>query len=362
MGKSSITVVTNQTSPYQVEFMDAVARENEFDLRVIYLYSQRPGRQWTPPAITHSHRILDGQPARLEEARSWILESDLVVIGYYQDPYAAELLRERVKSEQAWCFWGERMGVTRMAWAGALYRRWKLRGLHRSRAAIWGIGEFALERYRREFGSRRVYCNVPYFSNLSRFLSPTPRVFSGDERRILYSGSLIERKGVDVLAQAFRKVSRQCNNLRLTFLGEGPLKANLERDLKECADRVSFAGFKDWSELPVFYHQAHILCVPSRHDGWGLVVPEGLASGLPVIGTTRTGAALELIKPNYNGWLVEAGNVQQMADALETVSRFSKEQMAQCSAAAIASVANHSLAAGVSRFKEAVAATLAAWS
>ena len=65
MGKLSVTVVTNQTSPYQVEFMDAVAKDMELDLRVIYLHSQRPGRQWTPPAINHSHRILDGQPARL---------------------------------------------------------------------------------------------------------------------------------------------------------------------------------------------------------------------------------------------------------------------------------------------------------
>jgi len=361
MSGPSVVVVTNQTSPYQVEFMDAIAQNGEIDLRVIYLHSQRPGRQWTPPAISHSHRILDGQPARMEEVRPWISQADLAVIAYYQDTFAAELLRERVKSGRAWCFWGERMGVTRLATAGALYRRWKLRCLHNSRAAIWGIGEFALARYRHEFGTKRVYCNVPYFSDLSRFQTSRPRTFSGAERRILCSGSFIKRKGVDVLARAFRKVSSGCPNLRLKLLGDGPLRVELQKELAECADRVTFMGFKDWSELPGFYQQADVLCVPSRHDGWGLVVPEGLAAGLPVIGTRRTGAALELIKHNQNGWLVEAGNEQQLAAALEAVARLSADQLRECSSAALTSVKNHSLAIGVRRFEEAVSATQSGW-
>ncbi len=356
-----MVVVTNQTSPYQVEFMDAVAQAGGIDLRVVYLHSQRPGRSWRLPEINHTHIILDGDQGQYAQARQWVDDAGLAVFGYYRDAFAYELMQRRARLKIPWCFWGERMGITRFGWAGSVYRLWKLRRLHRSPAAIWGIGEYALERYRREFGSRRIYCNVPYFSNLSRFSPSTPRDFSGNERRVLYSGSLIERKGVDVLAQAFCKVSRQCNNLRLTFLGEGHLQHDLERQLRECADRVSFVGFKDWQGLPGFYHKAHILCVPSRHDGWGLVVPEGLASGLPVIGTTKTGAALELIQPNHNGWLIDPGNVRQLADVLETISRLSAEQMAQCSSFAVASVVNHSLAAGVSRFKAAVAATLAAW-
>ena len=341
--------------------MDAVTLAGGIDLSVVYLHSQRPGRNWRLPEINHAHIILDGDQYQFAQARQWVNDAELAVFGYYRDACAYALMQCRATSKAPWCFWGERMGVTRFGWAGSTYRFWKLRQIHRSPAAIWGIGEYALERYRREFGSRRVYCNVPYFSNLSRFLPSTLCDFSDQERRVLCSGSLIERKGVDVLAQAFCKASRRCNNLRLTFLGEGPLQNVLERQLKECADRVSFVGFKDWPELPGFYHKAHVLCVPSRHDGWGLVVPEGLASGLPVIGTTKTGAALELIQPNQNGWLVEAGSVEQLADTLETVSRLTTEQMAKCSSSAVASVANHSLADGVIRFKEAVAATLAAW-
>ena len=74
--------------------------------------------------------------------------------------------------------------------------------------------------------------------------------------------------------------------------------------LRPVSERVEFVGFKDWKELPAEYAAADVLCVPSRYDGWGLVVPEGLASGLPVIATDRMGAALEFVRDGRNGWLI----------------------------------------------------------
>jgi glycosyltransferase involved in cell wall biosynthesis len=356
-----VVVLTNQTSPYQVEFMDAITRGSEIDLQVIYLYSQRPGRSWAEPNINHPRIILNANDERLPEAQVWVAEADLVVFGYYRDGFAQGLIRLRARTGKPWCFWGERMGVTRLGWAGRVYRLWKLRWLHYARAGIWGIGQFALERYRREFGKGRAYCNVPYFSDLSRFRLGHLKEFSPAQRTILFSGSFIHRKGIDLLASAFLKASRDYPNLRLVLLGDGPLRPDLESELAGCAGRVSFVGFKDWAELPSFYHQADLLCVPSRHDGWGLVVPEGLAAGLPVITTRRVGAGLELIEPERNGWLVEAGDVQELANALAGAARLSQGQLEALSAAALASAENHSLEHGVNRFKEAVSTTLESW-
>jgi len=357
--------------------MDALARANPSRLRVIYLHSHRPGRQWKPPQPTHEHIILDGDPAELTVALGWIQSADLVVIGYYRDSSAAQLICARSVTGRPWCFWGERMGVTRGAGLGALYRRWKLRALHRDRAAIWGIGEFALQKYRREFGNNRIYCNVPYFSNLARFdvplstsaqstLNPqlstslAPRTGNrSPERRVLFSGSLIQRKGVDLLASAFRHLASEFPNLALTILGDGPERSRMEYELADCRARVQFVGFKDWDELPSFYREADVLCVPSRHDGWGLVVPEGLAAGLPVIGTDRTGAALELLRDGINGWLVEAGNGAQLFEALRKAARLTNNELAAMSRAAVKSVETHQLTDGVRRFEQAVSATLA---
>ncbi len=385
MSATSVVVVTNQTSPYQVEFMDAIAQSAQVNLRVVYLHSQRPGRQWTPPVINHAHLILDGQRAKLEEARAWVSESDLVVMSYYQDPFAAELLCERVKSGKAWCFWGERMGVTRFAMAGALYRRWKLRALHNSRAAIWGIGEFALERYRSEFGARRVYCNVPYFSDLGRFAvvgqasclsggacdeslgakksadAPVDRRDACPTTTLLYSGSLIPRKGVDLLAEAFARVAPAHPNLKLVVMGEGELRPAMEARLQGVAGQVEFTGFQDWQALPEFYAKADVLCAPSRHDGWALVVPEALAAGLPVIATDRMGAALDLIEPGHNGWRVAAGELEPLCRALEVVATMSSEELQRMAQSARGTAAAHSLESGVVRFHKSVESSLAGW-
>src|ERR1700751_4608744 len=75
---------------------------------------------------------------------------------------------------------------------------------------------------------------------------------------------------------------------------------------------VGFVGFRDWDELPREYAAANMLCVPSRYDGWGLVVPEGLAAGLPVIATDRMGAALEFVESGRNGWLIRAGGEEAL--------------------------------------------------
>ena len=95
-----------------------------------------------------------------------------------------------------------------------------------------------------------------------------------------------------MLAQAFVRLAAERPNVRLRLLGDGPMAAESRRPLvRRVGDQVKFVGFRDWDELPGEYAQADILCVPSRHDGWGLVVPEGMAAGLPVISTAETGAA-----------------------------------------------------------------------
>ena len=114
---------------------------------------------------------------------------------------------------------------------------------------------------------------------------------------------MTHRKGVDLLARAFKRLAAESPRVRLTIMGEGDLMPRV-RHLLAGTDRVEWLGFKDWDELPDVYSSAHALCVPSRHDGWALVVPEGLASALPTIATDRTGAALDLVRTGHNGWLI----------------------------------------------------------
>jgi glycosyltransferase involved in cell wall biosynthesis len=343
-----VFVLTDSPSPYQVELFNEIETQGGCELKVGYLRSRDPQRQWTRPDIRHQSIEMDGGS---EEAREAVRESDLVVFNYYAHSRAAELIGERASSGGPWCFWGERPGFRQEAWAaygGRLFRRWKLARLHGSSAPIWGIGKFAVDEYRREFGPQRSYFNLPYFSDLERFGRARSR--TGSERVVLFCGSLIERKGVDLMARAFAQLAADVPDVRLRIAGDGQLRESLAQVLRPVSDRVEFLGFKDWSELPELYASADVLCVPSRYDGWGLVVPEGLASGLPVIATDRMGAALEFVQTGVNGWLIPAGDEMAILSAMREAASLTNAELAECSQRARESVKEHTLKNGSQRF------------
>ena len=72
-----------------------------------------------------------------------------------------------------------------------------------------------------------------------------------------------------------------------------------------------------------------------------------------MIGTNRTGAALDLIKDGRNGWLVDAGDASSLFKAMQSAAGLSREQWTAMSEAACCSVASHSLSAGAARFLDA---------
>lgn len=340
-----VLVLTDCPSPYQVELFNEIEAQGECLLEVAYLRSRDPNRRWNSSEIRHACVELNGSGEGMSRAREIARAADLVVFNYYRHAHAESLIQERAASGGPWCFWGERPGFHQTGWAGRLLRRWKLAKLHASAVPIWGIGKFAVDEYREEFGAERAYFNLPYFSDLERF--DVPRREEKSERTFLFSGSLIARKGVDLLARAFVRLGQEFRHVQLRIVGEGELRDSLVQTLRPVSERVEFLGFRDWGELPAEYAAADVLCVPSRYDGWGLVVPEGLASGLPVIATDRMGAALEFVRGGWNGWLVRAGDEDALLEAMREAAVISVGEMG-CRARE--SVSEHTLRNGAMRF------------
>jgi glycosyltransferase involved in cell wall biosynthesis len=362
MARPRIVVLTHFTSPYQVELFDAVAATGRCTLDVLYLSSTSSSRSWQPRAINHAHLVLG--PTVDRDAEERVFAADLAVFNYYNDSRVATLLDWRMRSGKPWCFWGERPGARQYGWAGQAYRRWMLGDLKRSRAPIWGIGRFALEQYRREFGAARLFLNVPYFSDLERFRSERSSRSRNQREHttFLFSGALIHRKGADLLARAFLRLALARTDVRLTIMGDGDMRASLAATLEPVSNLVEFTGFRDWDDLPAVYAAADVLCVPSRHDGWGLVVPEGLAAGLPVIATNRTGAALELLRPRSNGWLIPADDETALFRAMSDAALLGDKELRACAQAALGSVADHTLVDGANRFLSSAEQSLRHWS
>jgi glycosyltransferase involved in cell wall biosynthesis len=159
----------------------------------------------------------------------------------------------------------------------------------------------------------------------------------------LYSGQLITRKGVDSLLVAYREVARQRTNTSLLILGDGPELADLEKQAEEIqTGQIVFAGHQPQEILPSYFACANAFVFPSRHDGWGVVINEAAAAGLPLIATYETGAAHDLILEGHNGFCCQADDVGAFADRmlwmidnrqeLSRMGEYSQELAGACSA------------------------------
>jgi Glycosyl transferases group 1 len=152
-------------------------------------------------------------------------------------------------------------------------------------------------------------------------------LFVPGQPRYLFVGRFIERKGIDVLLAAFRRVGGG----ELWLAGDGPLRSLLEGEAKG-DPRIRFLGYADERSLPDLYRQADVLVVPSLFEPWGLVVHEGLAHGLPVIATDQVAAADDLIDSGVNGYVVPAGSDEALASAMRSVAEWSPSDRREAAA------------------------------
>jgi len=137
----------------------------------------------------------------------------------------------------------------------------------------------------------------------------------GKRKVVLYVGRLAEKKGVRYLIEAMQWVEGT-----LVIAGDGPLRRELQEQAEalRLEDRVVFLGARTHQELPAIYASADVCVVPSvvakdqDKEGFGLVILEAMASGIPVV-ASESGGITEIIRNEYNGLLVEEKNSRELA-------------------------------------------------
>lgn len=132
---------------------------------------------------------------------------------------------------------------------------------------------------------------------------------------VLFVGRLVPGKGAQVLIRAFERLGLDLNAF-LLVVGDGPERANLEA-LVRSKGRITFLGRRESEELWSLYGIADIFAGPSLAEGWGLVVNEAMAAGLPVIVTDQFGCCDDLVAHKRTGLIAPAGDQDALADALE---------------------------------------------
>jgi len=131
---------------------------------------------------------------------------------------------------------------------------------------------------------------------------------TGNRNVLLAVGRLSAEKDHGILIDAFSSLAPLLPNWDLRIVGDGELRAELEKKISKegLVGRVLMPG--SVKDISLEYLNAQILVMPSRYEGFGLVVAEALAHGLPVVGFADCDGISSLIHSEVNGILVESGS------------------------------------------------------
>src|SRR5262249_18956157 len=166
-----------------------------------------------------------------------------VVSGSYGMPVAHFLKRWLRRNRVPWYYWGENPWKKDHSWAFTALKRSYLRAFLAPAVGVLGVGSEACAAYRALLPKATVH-NLPYAPDLRSFTRPEPEAKSVADRMrseweepsafvIMFSGSLTLRKAPDLLLDAFQECSPEFPRLRLLFVGDGPMRAALERKVKQ---------------------------------------------------------------------------------------------------------------------------------
>ncbi|MCC7235992.1 MAG: glycosyltransferase family 4 protein [Bryobacterales bacterium] len=334
----SLIFLDNIPTPYRLHLHRRVLREvPELLLKRIFTHSSRE-YDWQFHDMGEIETLfLDSEASRqsspsgqLAEWRNggaaieWMTRRNArcVIVGGYND-----LGRLRVAG---WC---RRRGIPCFLFGDsnihcdvsrASQRRWKSVLLPRILDRFTGVlccGSLGAAYFRRYgVAAERIFYS-PYEPDYSQFLPPPdcPKVLRGSRRRSLITCCrLVAVKRVDLLLAAFERIAGSRPEWDLTVIGASPEEQNLKaRVTPLLRDRVAWAGFvSEPAALGALYRSADVFVLASDYEPWGVVVNGAVASGLALVCSPRVGAAAELLSEGVNGRTFEAGNLDDLVQAL----------------------------------------------
>ncbi len=189
--------------------------------------------------------------------------------------------------------------------------------------------DFPLEVQPPEITVLPIVTEIDEFFNARRNAETDERFKNYDFKMVAVGRFVEKEKNFKMLIDMMLDFMRICPKAFLVLVGDGPDRVHYEsriknQGLEKC---VILEGWRN--DLPAFLKSFDLFLMSSNYEGWGRVVIESMAAGLPVI-MTDVGLAGEIVKSGENGIVVPVGDKEAMLDAVMELYR-NKEKKAQFS-------------------------------
>lgn len=167
--------------------------------------------------------------------------------------------------------------------------------------------------------------------NVTYIFNPCPHVQRMEKLQklhILFAGTLIKRKGYDILLHAFGKIAKEFPNWKLVIAGNASLLKGIDemKNAKDIAEQfgitqqVDFMGWVEGKEKEKVFQEASIYCLASEGEGFPMAVLDAWAYGLPCV-VTPVGGLPDIVVDGKNALVFNYGDIDGLKEKLELIIR-----------------------------------------
>lgn len=144
----------------------------------------------------------------------------------------------------------------------------------------------------------------------------------------LFTGKLIERKGIVPLLEAWMKHIEQYPNDSLVVVGDGELYDTCKAKFGQ-VESIYLEGGVEYEQIYRYYAIADVYILPTIEDNWSLVIPEAMSCGLPIATSIYNGCYPELVHEGENGIVFDTFKQESMINALDFFHHHNLKAMGQ---------------------------------
>lgn len=329
--KKKAVFITNIPSPYRVDFFVYMQKHfPNYEFHVIFSGAGMENRKWSVGMnelsnyrFLHSKTIIlrkryDDRyifiPTGVEKALREIKPD--VVFAMEYNPTILRAVHWCRKNKIPFISWtdGTLHSEKNIGKVQRLSRKYIIR-----RAAAFIASSTASKEAQIAYGADPKKCFVSYLTvDIHKYLFD--KYGSGEQKKpgtqLLYVGSLIQRKGLDLLLPALAKTRKE---IRLVIVGEGQEEALLKKQAAQLGikDRIEFRGYLEGAPLQELYRTSDAFILPTREDCFGLVLLEAMCASLPIISSKYADGARDLVEEGKNGYIVNPEHTDAFAKAIE---------------------------------------------
>ena len=297
----------------------------QVDLEVVYaksLTSDRLQLGWHDDLQGYPYRFINKRAPKSDAMRiAWKQRHRVHILnGIWAEPSFAAALLTLAAAGSKYAVYSEAPDPTVARSAGKRMLQGRVGPVLAAKAmGVLPVSSLGFEFFRRLGVPEQAIFPFGYFRSRARWTDRSGYFKDDSKIEIVFAGQIIERKGLDILLDALGPIFDEYPSLTLTVIGDGDMMPSLQRLVCErmLSERVTFEGVIPPERVPARLAVADLLVLPSRWDGWGVVVNEALSVGIPAVVSDQCGAA-DLIENGQNGYVFASEDAGALRTALRS--------------------------------------------